>query len=218
MFSLPSGLPLYHGATCAWTRKLSKNKSKVEKIVNGILMEPLVQFTDQQKTLLTGHHAAQLFEQLCALHTVGFLHRDVRPENILITPDGKEIVLCGFGSAVPIDHPDTEWNLEGGLSCTSHLVLSDLACGLEPSYGVSDDLESALLTLFRLHHPPFLHMGGLLNAADTMITAQKLLAWREAHMPQARQGILSWLSSTPEHDIPLIQSELIGRVSALLLR
>ena len=39
---------------------------------------------------------AQLTLALCALHTLGFIHRDLKPNNVLVRADGY-LVLSDFG-------------------------------------------------------------------------------------------------------------------------
>ncbi|WP_157570223.1 serine/threonine-protein kinase [Microtetraspora malaysiensis] len=44
------------------------------------------------------HIALQVLDALCTAHAAGVLHRDVKPENVLITDDGR-VVLTDFGIA-----------------------------------------------------------------------------------------------------------------------
>lgn len=43
--------------------------------------------------------AYQLLNGLKALHNFGYIHRDLKPGNIILTENG-ELKLCDFGSAV----------------------------------------------------------------------------------------------------------------------
>jgi hypothetical protein len=75
---------------------------------------------------------AQLVRGLMAVHTAGFLHRDVKPENVLVTYEGR-VVLLDFGlSSSREQRPDEEDGLVFG---TPAYMAPEQACAaaLEPS-------------------------------------------------------------------------------------
>jgi serine/threonine-protein kinase len=75
-----------------------KRQAVVMQLVNG---KSLRQLLDEQKRLspdLTMHIGACVASALDAAHHANLVHRDVKPGNILITPDGR-VLLTDFGIA-----------------------------------------------------------------------------------------------------------------------
>ncbi|MEZ5250055.1 MAG: serine/threonine-protein kinase [Ilumatobacteraceae bacterium] len=78
----------------------------VMQLVNG---KSLRQLLDEQKKLspeLTIHIGSCVAGALDAAHQAGMVHRDVKPGNILITPDGR-VLLTDFGIAKGSSPPAT---------------------------------------------------------------------------------------------------------------
>ena len=80
------------------TTASSRRQAVVMQLVNG---KSLRQLLDEQKRLspdLTIHIGSCVAAALDAAHRAGLVHRDVKPGNILITPDGR-VLLTDFGIA-----------------------------------------------------------------------------------------------------------------------
>ncbi|HWM19081.1 MAG TPA: serine/threonine-protein kinase [Ilumatobacteraceae bacterium] len=79
----------------------------VMQLVDG---KSLRQLLDSQKRLgpeLTIHIGAAVASALDEAHRSGFVHRDVKPANILVTSDGR-VLLTDFGIAKGLDIADTD--------------------------------------------------------------------------------------------------------------
>ncbi|XP_046886545.1 glycogen synthase kinase-3 beta-like isoform X3 [Hypomesus transpacificus] len=50
-------------------------------------------------TLYIKLYMYQLFRSLAYIHSYGICHRDIKPQNLLLDPDGGVLKLCDFGSA-----------------------------------------------------------------------------------------------------------------------
>lgn len=44
-------------------------------------------------------YAYQCFRAIAYIHAMGYCHRDIKPQNLLVQPDTHELNICDFGSA-----------------------------------------------------------------------------------------------------------------------
>jgi serine/threonine protein kinase len=100
--------------------------------------------------------ARQTAEALAALHRVGFLHGDVKPDNVRLVDDGTAVLIdLGFAHR-PGENASF---LESGYVLGTANYLAPELCGPEPDADQSSDLFSFGVTLFemltgRLPYPP----------------------------------------------------------------
>ncbi len=80
----------------------------------------------------------QVLEALCTAHTAGVLHRDVKPENVLVRADGR-VVLTDFGIATMPEEP--------GLTMTGSVIGTPAYMPPERLHGAPATPESDLWSL-----------------------------------------------------------------------
>ncbi len=194
----------------------------VMQLVDG---KSLRQLLDSQKRLgpeLTIHIGAAIAGALDEAHRAGFVHRDVKPGNILVTSDGR-VLLTDFGIAKGLQPGDEDLTSDNVMMGTAKylspeqvrgrrldgradlyslgLVLYECLAGRVPFLGETD-ADTALARLQRDptdlgHLRPTLPIG-LVNLIH------KTLARNPAHRPQTgsdlRGALLSVDTTPPEID------------------
>jgi serine/threonine-protein kinase 11 len=90
----------------------------------------------------------QIISGLSYIHSQGVIHRDMKPENLLITPDGT-LKISDFGSALKLDEfsgNDTITSVAG----TPAFQCPQIASGCSEYSGTKFDIWSCGITLFYL--------------------------------------------------------------------
>jgi serine/threonine-protein kinase len=95
--------------------------------------------------MLAWHYFAQLLGALAAVHELGILHRDVKPANVIVRPDGV-VKLTDFGIA---RIPAEETGVTGGLAPGTGAYMSPEAVRGE-TQDARSDLYSAAIVLYEM--------------------------------------------------------------------
>lgn len=129
------------GEDCAFTMEYVDGLDFLEHVRQGSAGPTLLQ-------RLLGS-TSQLVEGVAAIHDAGRLHRDIKPNNVLVARDSGRLVLLDFGFAVVLQTDD--WTARGTTTMAGTLayMAPELLMGAQPSvasdwYGVGVIIFEAL--------------------------------------------------------------------------
>jgi len=183
----------------------------VMQLVEG---KSLRQLLDTQKRLspeLTCHIGSCVAAALDHAHTAGFVHRDVKPGNIMITPDGR-VLLTDFGIAKGLQSAETDLTSENIMMGTAKylspeqvrgkkldgradlyslgLVLYECLAGRVPFLGETD-ADTALARLQR--DPTDLARLRATLPTGLVVVVHQLLSRNPAHRPASGAELVTTL-------------------------
>ncbi|CAJ0944594.1 unnamed protein product, partial [Mesorhabditis belari] len=141
-------------------------------------------------------YTAELVEALAALHSMGYIHRDVKPDNMLISRTGH-IKLADFGTCVRM-------NAHGRVHCSTAVGTPDYIAaevlsnqGREAEFGVEVDWWSVGVFLYELFvgETPF-YADSIVNTYTNIMNFENSLSFPEdtTMSPAAKDLIRSFLS------------------------
>ncbi len=158
--------------------------------------------------------ARQIARGLRHAHAAGLIHRDVKPPNIMIMPDGTA-KLCDFGLARETG-PGTA--IQAGRSFSSPIYASPEQCRGEPDLDCRTDMYSLGVTLFEMliGRPPFQaeSMGDLV--AKHVNEAPPSPRTLNSQISAATDQIVLTLLSKPRKARYADYDELLGAIEAAL--
>jgi eukaryotic-like serine/threonine-protein kinase len=136
--------------------------------------------------------AAAVADALEAAHERGIVHRDMKPSNVMLTPDG-EVKVLDFGIAAAAD--ETHSTTGSGLYATVAYVSPERVAG-EPAMPASDVYSlGAVLYELLCGRPPFSGSSPALVARshlhDLPVPVRQLAPWVPARLAEACEAALA---------------------------
>jgi serine/threonine protein kinase len=114
-----------------------------DALQRGFVMTPELKPLSSLQEGLEKIHAEQLFAALASIHQAGYVTRDVRPTNLMVSLDGKQAYITDFGFATK---EGVQATYRGTLTTASNRVLEILADDRQALVGVTfaDEKESLI--------------------------------------------------------------------------
>ncbi|MFM8003255.1 MAG: protein kinase domain-containing protein [Actinomycetota bacterium] len=187
----------------------------VMQYVQGKSLRELLDRRKRLGPLLTIHIGAAMAAALDAAHRAGLVHRDVKPGNILLTPDGK-FLLADFGIAKAVTVAGEDLTHDNIMMGTAKYLSPEQVRG-KPLDGRAD-LYGLGLVLYEClaGRVPFL---GETDADTALARLQReptdLAHLRPSLAPQLVRVVHKLLARNPEHRYPTGEETRVALVQAL---
>lgn len=130
--------------------------------------------------------ARELLGALAHIHAVGIVHRDIKPQNILISPDGN-IKLIDFGIALPRDA--TSLTQTGHLLGTARYIAPEVMRG-EPATERSDLYSCGIVLCDCVGTSPPFQLRRLVEHLSTADPQGRPASAKEAAAPLGRRTVI----------------------------
>jgi serine/threonine protein kinase len=172
---------------------------------DGSLAE-LVQREGQLSLSLVARYIEQIAAALDLAHLNGIVHRDVKPSNLLLHPDGR-LMLADFGIARPVAAPDLpvlKGRLRSGAANNPELTQAGAAMGT-PEYmapeqargeqvGASADIYALGIVAYTLlaGEPPFIGQDVVSVLSQQVVDAPAPLRTFRPDLPLRVEQVIDW--------------------------
>ncbi|XP_036806101.1 citron rho-interacting kinase isoform X3 [Oncorhynchus mykiss] len=172
----------------------------MDYLPGGDLMALMNRYEEQFDEAMAQFYLAELVEAIHAVHQMGFVHRDVKPENVLIDRTGH-IKLADFGSAAKLTANKKVFTPRASVGTQDYLspeVLGAMNGGSQCSYGLECDWWSLGIIAYEMIYmkSPFTD-GTATKTAHNIMNFQRFLRFPQD--PKASK-----------HFVDLVQSLLCG--------
>uniref|UniRef100_A0A8C7HF85 non-specific serine/threonine protein kinase n=1 Tax=Oncorhynchus kisutch TaxID=8019 RepID=A0A8C7HF85_ONCKI len=172
----------------------------MDYLPGGDLMALMNRYEEQFDEAMAQFYLAELVEAIHAVHQMGFVHRDVKPENVLIDRTGH-IKLADFGSAAKLTANKKVFTPRAPVGTQDYLspeVLGAMNGGSQCSYGLECDWWSLGIIAYEMIYmkSPFTD-GTATKTAHNIMNFQRFLKFPQD--PKASK-----------HFVDLVQSLLCG--------